>query len=138
MSVYAEPRIVKFETPFESSLIPSCSTEEVFFKGVAAFSFKEFTDKDGNVRQTVNMDYQKTTGVTSSGSEYIIHEQDRYVTFLEGSTTKFSSIIRGSFIAKGSEVNTQVMIKLITSIDENGDPHTIVDYASVKCNSEHG
>ena len=102
-SVYA--KVLKFETPFESSLIPACSSEEVFFTGVAAFTFQETTDKDGNVRQTVHMNYQKTRGEIS-GTEYIVHEHDTFVTHLDASTSKFSTVIKGSFIAKGSETNT--------------------------------
>src|SRR6478735_8576544 len=76
-SVYA--KILKFETPFESSMIPACSLEEVAFSGIAGFTFKETTDNDGNVLQKVSMDYfnVKGQGITS-GTMYIVHEHDDY------------------------------------------------------------
>ena len=79
------------------------------------------------------MDYfhTQTQGITS-GTKYIVHEHDRYITLLEGGTT-FKTVIRGSFIAQGSDVNTYITMYLVTSIDENGNPHTIVDKVVVKC-----
>jgi hypothetical protein len=135
-SVYA--KIIRFETPFESSLIPACSEEEVAFSGVARFTFKETTDNDGNVRQTVTMDYfnVKAQGI-ASGTKYLVHEHDDYVTLLEGSTTTFETVVKGSFIGQGNAVNTDILMHLVTSIDENGNPHTIVDKVVVKCNGEH-
>jgi hypothetical protein len=130
----AYAKIMKFETPFESSLIPACSNEEVAFTGTARFTFKETTDKDGNLRQTVTMDYFRTQaqGITS-GTKYIVHEHDRFITLVEGGTTTFKTVIRGSFIAQGSDVNTYITMYLVTSVDENGNPHTIVDKVDVKC-----
>lgn len=129
----AYAKIVKFETPFESSLIPACN-EEVAFSGIAGFTFQETTDKDGNVRQTATMDYFHTQGQgITSGTGYIVHEHDRYITVLEGDTTTFKTVIKGTFVAKGTEVNTYITLYLVTSIDENGNPHTIVDKADVKC-----
>lgn len=51
----------------------------------------------------------------------------------EGGNTTFSTDIRGSFISKRSDVNTLVKIRLVTSIDENGNAETIVDDVDVKC-----
>jgi len=134
-SVYA--KILKFETPFESSMIPACSLEEVAFSGIAGFTFKETTDNDGNVLQKVSMDYfnVKGQGITS-GTNYIVHEHDDYTTFVEGSTTTFNTVVKGSFIGQGNAVNTDILLHLVTSVDDNG-PHTILDDAVVKCNGEH-
>ena len=125
---------VRFETPFESSTIPACGDEEVIITGVANFAFEEKTDKNGNVRSTAEMKYHRIQAIgVSSGTEYNVHEKEKAIIEQEGGDTTFSTAIKGSFISKGSDVNTLVKILLVTSIDENGNAETIVDDVDVKC-----
>ncbi|HET8847258.1 MAG TPA: hypothetical protein VFM20_00580 [Nitrososphaeraceae archaeon] len=69
----------------------------------------------------------------SSGTEYNIHEKEKVIIEQEGGDTTFNTAIKGSFISKGSDVNTLVKIRLVISIDENGIAETIVDDVDVKC-----
>lgn len=125
---------VQFETPFESSTIPACGDEEVIITGVANFAFEERTDKNGNLRSTAEMKYHSIQAIgVSSGTEYNIHEKEKVIIEQEGGDTTFNTAIKGSFISKGSDVNTLVKIRLVISIDENGIAETIVDDVDVKC-----
>ena len=126
---------VQFETPFESSTIPACGDEEVIITGVPNFAFEEKTDKNGNLQSTAEMKYHSIQAVgVSSGTEYNVHEKEKGIIEQEGGDTTFSTAIKGSFISKGSDVNTLIKIRLVTSIDENGNAETIVEDVDVKCN----
>lgn len=125
---------VQFETPFESSTIPACGDEEVVITGVANFAFEEKTDKNGNMWSTAEMKYHSIQAIgVSSGTEYNIHEKEKVTIEQEGVDTTFSTALKGSFISKGSDVNPLVKIRLVTSIDENGNAETTVDDVDVKC-----
>ncbi|HJU79593.1 MAG TPA: hypothetical protein VJ599_08530 [Nitrososphaeraceae archaeon] len=120
------------ETPSESLTIPACGDKEVIITGVANFAFEEKTD--GNVLSTAEMKYHNIQAIgVSSGTEYNIHEKEKGIIEQEGGDTTFSTAIKGSFISKGSDVNTLIKIRPVTSIDENGNVETIVDDADVKC-----
>lgn len=70
----------------------------------------------------------------SSGTEYNVHEKEKGIIEQEGGDTTFSTAIKGSFISKDSDVNTLIKIRLVTSIDENGNVETIVEDVDVNCN----
>ena len=114
--------------------IPAYGDEELIGTGVANFAFEEKTDKNGNVLSTAEMKYHNIQAIgVLSGTEYNIHEKEKGIIEQEGGDTTFSTAKKGSFISKGSDVNTLIKIQLVTSIDENGNIETIVDDVDVKC-----
>jgi hypothetical protein len=123
----------RFETDFESEVVPACGSEEVKIKGTATFTFIEKEDADGNVRQVAVVKNKAVGEGVLSGTQYKIHEKEEQVILVEGGDTTFDTDIKGSFKGEGSEVNTQVRIKLVTVIHEDGSVETIVNDVEVKC-----
>ena len=55
------------------------------------------------------MKYHKIQAVgVSSGTEYNVREKEKGIIEQEGGYTTFSTAIKGSFISKGSDVNTLI------------------------------
>jgi hypothetical protein len=124
-----------FETPFESSLVPTCDTEEVVFSGIAKFSFYESTNPDGKTHQSVHMHYVNVRGEgITSGTQYIIHENDHDILIDEENSDTIRTLVSGAMIGQGNAVNSLVKIRMVTILDDNGNGETIVDDVDIKCN----
>jgi hypothetical protein len=128
-------KTIHFEEPFESSLIPLCGPEDVIFSGILKFVFHETTDNDGNLRQKVHVYYVNVHGVgVTTGTQYTVHDNEHITLQEEGSDTTVTTLVRGSMISNGQDINTHVKIRLVTVMDENGNFETIVDDTDIKCN----
>jgi len=128
-------KVAKFESPFESSAIPLCGIEEGVFSGIQKFSLHKTTKSDGTTRQSLHMNYHHTRGEgITSGTQYIVHENDRQGIVDEQNSDRIITQIKGSFIGKGNAEFTLLNIRTITILHDNGDIETIVDRIDIKFN----
>jgi hypothetical protein len=74
-------------------------------------------------------------GITS-GTQYIIHENDHNTLIDEENSDTLRTLVSGVMIGQGNAVNTLVKIRMVTIIDNNGDGETIIDDVDIKCNGE--
>jgi hypothetical protein len=132
MSAYGQKTV--FETPFESSTVPACSSEEVAISGVARFTFVERTDKDGNLIQRAIMEYSTVDAVgLTSGTEYKAKEVEHQIIQQDGGDNQFKTIHTSIFKGAGSEPDTYVRLHLVTIVHENGHAETLVDDLDIRC-----
>lgn len=123
------------ESQWEGTAVPACGSEDVIFSGVLKFSIQFHADKDDNFRQETHLKSHETRGVgVESGTKYIIHATVKQTQESQSDGATITNVLKGSFIAKGSSINTQVTIHTVTVFDENGIPKTTVSDTDIKCN----
>ena len=130
----ANSETVRSESPWESTAVPACGSESVTFSGVLKFTIQIHDDKDGTGNQKVELKSHETRGVgVESGNEYIIHTSSKQTTEFQNDKITITTVLKGSFIGKGSTTNTQLTVHTVT-VFENGIPTTTVSDIDIKCN----
>jgi len=131
--VYSET--VRSESPWEGSTVPACESESVSFSGILKFTIQIHEDKDGTTLQKIDLKSHAAHGIgVESGTDYILHTSAKQTTESRGDGTTITNVLKGSFIGKGSTVNTQVTIHTVTVFDENGNADTTESDIDIKCN----
>jgi hypothetical protein len=132
----AQSNTVRFSTPFETSGIPLCGGEEVFFSGTLNFVFHEIIRPDGESAYLFShTNYQKITAVSESGEKYVVKEvgtQRLYTT--QTGDDELITIIDGVFIDTGQGINgpnTVASFEFHTIIHPDGE--TTTEDVDIKC-----
>jgi hypothetical protein len=103
----AQSNTIRFSTPFETSGIPICGVEEVFFSGTINFVFHETIRPNGESAYLFShTNFQKTTAVTESGERYVVKDvgTQRLSTTQTGDD-ELITVQQGVFIDTGQGIN---------------------------------
>ena len=134
----AQSNTEQFRVPFESVGTPLCGGEEIFFSGTAHFVFHVTTGPDGESVYTFShLNYQRSSGVTTSGEKYEINEVNNAgARTTQTGLNEFDTVIHGTLVDQGkgiNEENTIVQFVIHTVIHPNGEITGEVENVEIKC-----
>jgi len=131
----------KFTTPFDTSTIPACSTNEVFISGTAVFVYTATYGPDGELKKEESVMKYKTTGVDTQGNNWKVSERTLdTIKYSPNGDQTFESEIHSKFInlGPGDDPSTIVNIHLVTVVHPDGTATTLKDKADIDCRGQPG
>ena len=134
----AQTEHFKFRDDFQSSVIPACSPNEVFFTGRVQVVGQTTIGPDGELTHADFHFYIHATGVDAEGNNWRWNDHENQILNSKGGV--FTSEIHGTFISQGpgEDFNTIVNIIFHTVTHPDGRITGEIESVHVECTGQPG
>jgi len=134
----AQTEHFKFRDDFQSSAVPACSPNEVFFTGRVQIDGQTTIGPDGELTHAHVHSNIHATGVDTEGNKWRMNEHEHQTLNPNGGV--FGIKAHGTFISQGSgeDFNTIVNINFHTVTHPDGRITGEIDRVNVECTGQPG